>query len=217
MRSFRAVQVVLLTIVWAFVLLFIAKKWNAAPTYNTGGSKSKAQMVLTFTHFCCSGCYDKMFSAVSNLSWVVSAAVDRDSLKKQLDVQGEQADTSKDLKTAYNKDAVNYLDEKELNLVDFMRVDRTYRDAGLVVNRMVLKNIPHFRLIAKDPHLCCGICKTAAEEGMKKLKTLSFVVDKDSQTVVAEYRSEADVSEFKNALEDYGFAPKEIVIEVLPN
>ena len=219
MRSYRGAQVIFLTLVWAFVLMYISKTHNNAPVaVKKVGAKTKVQVVLTFTHFCCSGCYDKMFSAVSNLTWVVSAAVDRDALKKQTDVMGEQADVSKDLKFVYNKEAVNYLDEKELNIVDFVKIDRTYRDAGLVVKGMVLKNIPHFKLIAKDAHLCCGLCKTAAEEGVKKLKTVRPVdVDLKTQTVTAEYRDEADVFALKDALESYGFSPKEIAIEVMPN
>ena len=130
------------------------------------------------------------------------------------------------------------LDETDVKSVDFQKVDRTFRDAGLVPGHMVLENVPHFRLIAVDPHLCCGLCEGSATNAMKqeqaRMQALAktqdpslsattvtsevmpaISVDRPNQRVTAEYYHSADVSGFRNALERAGFSPKEIRIEIL--
>jgi len=235
----RAAQVVLFMVVWAAALVAVDKSLNHAPPKVIAVSgEGKPQVVVTFTHFCCTGCYDKMFSAAKSLSWIVTATTDSGGLKKQEDMQIEKVDPAIAIDTMWQKDATLLLDETDIKSVDFQKVDQTFRDSGLVPGHMVLENIPHFRLIAVDPHLCCGICEGSATNAIKQeqaraqthakiedpslsasmisTQVMPMVsVDRPKQTVTAEYYQRADVSGFRDALERAGFSPKEIRIEVL--
>jgi hypothetical protein len=235
----RTQQVIALMIIWAAALVGVDKLLNHAPVPMTAMSdQGKPQIVITFTHFCCTGCYDKMFSAAKAMSWIVTATTDRSDLAKQEDLQKAKVDEATDIETKYQKDATLLLDERDLKSVDLMRVQREFRDAGLLPKRLVLENIPHFRLVAVDPHLCCGLCEGAAtnsmaleqkdeqkqarvddssldEKAAKERIMPTFAVDIKSQTISAEYFQKVDVTAFLKAIERAGFSPKAIRIEIL--
>ena len=235
----RTQQVVGLMFVWAATLVGVDKMLNHAPAaVSSASGHGKPQLIVTFTHFCCTGCYDKMFSAAKALSWIVTATTDRSTLKKQEDLQKAKSDPAAEIETQFQKDATLQLDETDLKSVDFVRVYRELRNAGLLPKHMMLENIAHFRLVAVDPHLCCGLCESAATNSMKleqsevqlqaKLDdpTLTsqaivdhymphFSVDKSKQIITAEYYQKADVTRFLHAMERAGFAPSQIRIEVL--
>jgi len=235
----RTQQVVAFMIVWAAVLVGVDKMLNHAPVaVKAKSGHGQPQMTVTFTHFCCSGCYDKMFSAAKEMSWIVSASTDRSDLAKQEDLQKTTVDEGAEIETKWQKDATLILAENDLTSVDLEKVDQTFRAAGLVPRRIVLENIPHFRLLAVKPHLCCGLCQGAAtqsfkleqsreqvqakiddpsldEAAVKRQVMPTFTVDKDKEMISAEYFQKADVSDFRMAMERAGFSPKEIRIEVL--
>lgn len=235
----RTAQVIAFMVLWAAALVGVDKALNHAPAaINTMSGHGKPQIVVTFTHFCCTGCYDKMFSAAKSMSWIVTATTDRGGLKRQEDMQKEKVDEATAIETLWAKDSTLLLDETDLKSVDMMRLNREFRDAGLVPGRMILENIAHFRLIAVDPHLCCGLCEGAATNSMKleqkriqrqartddpslSASTIAaqymprFEVDRSHQRITAEYFQKADVTGFRMAMERAGFSPREIRIEVL--
>jgi hypothetical protein len=236
----RTQQVIALMIVWAAALIGVDKTLNHTPaTMAVMPGAGKPQIIVTFTHFCCTGCYDKMFSAAKSMSWIVTASTDRGDLKKQEEMQQkEQFGEAAKIETMFQKDATLLLDDRDLKSVDMVRVQREFKDAGLVPRRLILENIPHFRLVAIDPHLCCGICEGAANSSMmleqsdlqkqakiddpsldpsviKSQVMPSFVVDRSKQQISAEFYQKADVTGFLNAMERAGFSPKEIRIEVI--
>ena len=239
MQLGRTQQIVGLMVVWAAALVGVDRSLNHAPAkINHVTGHGKPQVVVTFTHFCCSGCYDKMFSAAKAMSWIVTATTDSSTLKRQEDLKMAAVDETAHIETDFQKDATLLLDETDLKSVDFVRVSREFRDAGLVPKRMVLENIPHFRLIAVDPHLCCGLCEGAAKNSMKLEQSLeqtqarldnpsldektaqaqimpSFEIDMAKQRIIAEYYQSADVSAFLQAMQRAGFSPKEIRIEIV--
>jgi hypothetical protein len=228
-----------LMFVWAAALVAVDKTLNhAPPAMHSVSGHGKPQIGVTFTHFCCTGCYDKMFSAAKSMSWIVTATTDRSGLAKQEDLQKAKVDEATNIETMYQKDATLLLDERDLRSVDMVRVQREFRDAGLMPKRLVLDNVAHFRLIAVDPHLCCGLCESAAMSSMKLAQTEAraqarkddktldeatansqimpaFSVDKKTQRITAEYFQRADVTAFRTAIERAGFSPKEIRIETL--
>lgn len=192
-------------------------------------------MVTTFTHFCCQGCYDKVFSAVRQLDWIASAAVDKDSLPPQSANQLEEIDPRDDAASKYNKDAIFYIKEKEIPYLNLLRAEQKFRESGLVSKRVVLKNIPEFELIAVDPHLCCGLCASgakqvldievnrqkalAAKNGFNEENALTspynlreYTIDKAKQEIRATFREQADISAFLMAIEKAGFAPTALKI-----
>ncbi len=235
----RTAQVLVFMVVWAATLVAVDKTLNhTPPTVPTRPGHGKPQVMVTFTHFCCSGCYDKMFSAAKALSWIVTATTDRSGMKKQEDLQKEKVDEATAIETLWQKDATLQLDETDLKSVDLVKLSTTFRDAGLVPRRISLENIPHFRLIAVDLHLCCGLCEGAARNSMKMEETRvreqakkdnptlntdeiagqfmpHFEVDRSHESISAEYYQKADVTGFRQAMERAGFSPREIRIEVL--
>lgn len=235
----RTAQVIGFMIVWAAALVAVDKTLNHAPAAMTSKSgHGKPQIIVTFTHFCCTGCYDKMFSAAKSMSWIVTATTDRSGLKRQEDLQKEKVDEATAIETLWEKSATLLLDETDLKSVDAEKAIAQFRAAGLVPKRMVLENIPHFRLIAVDPHLCCGLCEGAANNSMKLEQkrvqeqakkddpslpdaTIAaqylpkFDVDRSHQRISADYFQKADVTAFRQAIERAGFSPSQIRIEVL--
>src|ERR1051326_2476624 len=207
----RTAQVVLFMFVWAAALVAVDKTLNhTPPAMASAPGHGKPQIVVTFTHFCCTGCYDKMFSAAKSFSWIVTATTDRSGLKRQEDMQIEKVDPSVAIATQWQRDATFQLDETELQYVDVVKLTNEFRDKGLVPGAMTLENVPHFRLVAVDPHLCCGLCEGAAKNAMMEeqarvqhmakmqdpslsdsaLKTQympTFEVDRPHQRITAEY------------------------------
>ena len=162
MHLSRTAQVIALMIVWAATLVGVDKVLNhAPPRVNSVSGQGKPQIVITFIHFCCSGCYDKMFSAAKSMSWIVTASTDQSDLKKPEDMEKAKIAESEPFETEYNKDATLLLDETDLKSVDLVKLSTEFRNAGLVPGRTILENIPHFRLVAVDPHLCCGVCEAS--------------------------------------------------------
>ena len=239
MQLGRTQQVIALMIIWAGALVGVDKTLNHAPApIDSTPGHGKPQIVVTFTHFCCTGCYDKMFSAAKSMSWIVTATTDRSTLVKQEDLKMARVDEAAHIETQYQKDATLLLDESDLKSVDLVRVNRQFRDAGLLPKRLVLENVAHFRLIAVDPHLCCGLCEGAAKSSLKLEQSLEraqakidnpalddrtietqimpyIEVDVTKQRIVAEYYQTADVTGFLQAIQRAGFSPKEVRIEML--
>src|SRR5947209_16615055 len=123
----RTAQVIAFMILWAAALVAVDKTLNHAPAAMSSKSgHGKPQIIVTFTHFCCTGCYDKMFSAAKAMSWIVTATTDRSDLKKQEDLQKDSVDAGTHIETLFQKDATLLLDESDLKSVDMVRVQREF-------------------------------------------------------------------------------------------
>ena len=236
----RRIQIIVLTVVWGFVLFGYSKMYNAAPpTMNASNLKDKPQLVTTFTHFCCSGCYDKVYQSAKHLDFISSADIDQTSLKKQSERDKEDVDPGGDIANEYNKDAIFYLADTEIPYLNILLADKTFRESGLIPKRMLIKNIPHFNLVALDLHLELGInentvkallqiekdrqdaaaAKRSLSPEMHKMSDVNmqaFTVDTKTQKITAEYYNQADVTAFVAAIEKAGIEPQSIKIEILP-
>src|SRR5438045_133723 len=124
----RTHQIIAMMIVWAAALVGVDKTLNHAPPQNTTmPGHGKPQIMITFTHFCCTGCYDKMFSAAKSMSWIVTATTDKGSLAKQEDMKMARVDEATHIETQFQKNATLLLDETDLKSVDLMKVNREFR------------------------------------------------------------------------------------------
>src|SRR5947209_201604 len=129
----RTAQVILFMMLWAGALVAVDKTLNHAPPAMAQVSgHGKPQIIVTFTHFCCTGCYDKMLSAAKSFSWIVTATTDRSGLKRQEDMQIEKVDEATKIETEWQKDATFLLDETDLQYVDFVKLTNKFRENGLV-------------------------------------------------------------------------------------
>lgn len=69
----RTQQVVIMTLLWALLLIVIDKKFNTHPERNSGsGSTTKPQIIFGFNHLCCSGCAETVFTAIKHQPWLTN-------------------------------------------------------------------------------------------------------------------------------------------------
>src|SRR6476646_9099074 len=137
----RTMQVIAFMIVWAAALVAVDKTLNHAPAAMTSSAGiGKPQTIVTFTHFCCTGCYDKMFSAAKSMSWIVTATTDRSDLKRQEEMGKEKVDEATHIETEFEGGATLLLDETDLKSVDLVKAAKEFRDAGLMPKHVVLEN-----------------------------------------------------------------------------
>ena len=235
----RRVQMIIISVVWGLTLFGYSKLYTPAPTsaaaFNLG---DKPQIVTTFSHFYSSESYDRVYQSAKHLDFIATVTIDRRGLKSQSEMEKEVVDPSMDASTAFDKDAIFYLKESELPYLNIMLADKTFRESGFIPKKILLKNISHFKLVALDLHLCCGLCESAAKSVLKfekerqdneaikrnlsrDMRMLSdvnaegFEVDKKDQKITAEYHNQADVTAFLKAIEKAGFEPQSIKIEIL--
>ena len=175
-------------------------------------------ITLWVNHLCCSGCLDDLRMALRPLTWADKVELDKDTLARRATNGRDQA-----LNDFSNRVQIEI---KSVNLarVDFVALDRTVRDAGLFAEHIEFAGIPHARLEAYVPHLCCNMCKAAIAEGVQITKQLkrgndlkwldSIDVNSPRKTVTAyaRYDSSVDVGEFIAALNHLGFSPATLTV-----
>ncbi len=69
----RTQQVLIMTFLWALLLIVIDKKFNTHPERSSGsGSATKPQIIFGFNHLCCTGCAETVFTAIKHQPWLTS-------------------------------------------------------------------------------------------------------------------------------------------------
>lgn len=69
----RTQQVLIMTLLWALLLIVIDKKFNTHPERSSGsGSATKPQIIFGFNHLCCTGCAETVFTAIKHQPWLTS-------------------------------------------------------------------------------------------------------------------------------------------------
>lgn len=174
---------------------------------------------LWLNHLCCDGCLDDVTEALAPFPWL-GKPVPQPKMQTQ-----EQADKQQ----ANIIDYSGYVDVPVLKpaSLDLMMIDRALREEGLIANRMELGGVQRFRLSAELPHICCGMCRMAVEQGFTaafangaEIKWLDHVsVNKQQKLVEAHARylapgDGADMVEFITRLNQIGYAPTSVHVLV---
>lgn len=176
---------------------------------------------MWFKHLCCDGCLEDVTEALAPVSWLGKPL---SPPKVQTQDQANQAAQANKGQTDYS----GYVDIPVLEPahLDLMVIDRLLRAAGFVPHKMELGGVERFRLSAEVPHLCCGMCRSAVEEGFAKsfaggeIKWLDHVsVNKQQKLVVAHARylapgDGADMVAFVTRLNEIGYAPTSVHVLV---
>src|SRR5204863_4567063 len=68
----------------------------------------------------------------------------------------------------YEGAAIADLNTEQLGLIDFVALDHTVRDEGMVMKGLKLTGIPHFYLVASGLHICCNTCRDATKAVFSK-------------------------------------------------
>jgi hypothetical protein len=243
-RLNKVQQVIFIMIVWAIGLIAIDKKLNTHPERTSAPpTAGKPQITMTFEHFCCESCYDGMFASVKHYPWLSKpkviqkseAGLPTESSASNTEVKLPSVEQANDRAnsgqsqsdTGYEGSAMADLNTEQLSLIDFVALDHTVRDEGMVMKGLKLSGIPHFVLVASGLHICCNMCVDATKavytkEGkptpfMEQLHLLKApAVNRIDRTVRAEFYNEADVMLFKRSIEQMGLAARSIKIEIVP-
>lgn len=221
-RQIVTLVIVIIAGCYAFDYYKNPQLWHRQTAASLNVNKG-ARLALWINHLCCSECLNDARQALAATPGI--DAVNAGGPKQLL--TRAQADQS----TASLPQYGNSLElvVSDADKMDFVALDKTLRDKGLVAGRMELSGIEHFRLVAKVDHLCCGMCEKSAHERIAFLKARgqsgqlkwldSVSVDRDAKTIVAHARylqagQSVDVTEFLGALNDSGYAPRSVHILV---
>ncbi len=180
-------------------------------------------LTLWMNYMTCSTCLDEVRDALKAVPGIDGAAANTPTpLRTQA-----QADQTRSSLPEYGN-AVN-VPIRAAEKLDFVAIDRALRDKGLVAGRMELGGVEHFQLEASVNHLCCGMCARAINERVAFLKAKaaggqfhwldSVDVDNAKKTITAYARylepgKTVDVTDFIMGLNDIGFAPLAVRVEV---
>ena len=164
------------------------------------------------------GSLDDLRAALRPLTWADKVELDKDTLARRATNGRDQTLNDFSNRVQIEIKAVN------LAQVDFVALERNVRNAGLFAEHIEFGGIPHARLDAYVPHLCCNLCKAAIAEGVQITKQLgagndfkwldSIDVNSPRKTVTAyaRYDSSVDVGEFIAALNHLGLAPASLTV-----
>lgn len=181
------------------------------------------QIEIRFPHLCCSGCGHIALVALNRLPWweVKNGRNDITRLGAALPAPHPKDRTSRVAQplppgTDYSGTLLGNARRDRLSQIDFLRLIRTVRQEGLVPDRIVLRGLARFQLVADLPHFCCPTCRDGAGEtavGIHLPHQVGAVwVDEVQHQVVAAFNDEADVTAFEQAVERSGFAPQSITV-----
>ncbi len=222
----RTQQVVLMLLLWAAVLIGVDLKYNKHPERTVSGvSVGHPRITITLGHLCCSGCYEIVYKAIKQYSWLTKPTyLDKKSLPTHEEATRMVVPARLNPAT-YSGQVGADLDPTQVRLVDLMLLPKAIENEGLAPAEFKLTGIPHFVLHVTLPHLCCPTCteavnimcdtsgKSAIATELAKLNAVHTVVGLDS--VSLEFRDEADIAELKRVLFRVGYVPREIHIEIL--
>ena len=205
-------QIVAMTVAWLGVLMAIdvtknPHLWAAA---EAPARPPDAALSLWVNHLCCTGCLADVREALAGLPWVDARQVrarERVVSREQAETAGPQADYGGWVDVALG----------DVEGVDFVAVDRALRERGMVASRMEFAGPPHYRLEAKVHHMCCGMCRDAAqrmpalERARSRLRWVdSVTADRGTVTVHARYQAAGeavDVADLLGAFDEVGLPP----------
>jgi hypothetical protein len=173
-----------------------------------------APLSLWVNHLCCTGCLADARKALESLPWIKGHPI---AVRARLRSR-EQAEAAGPAEAFGGWIDVGLPD---VTGVDFVQLDRALRGAGLVASRMEFGGAAHFRLEAEVKHLCCGMCKGAAERmselgrmrALGRLRWLDSVsADHAKHRIVVHARylqagESVDVAELLGALDEVGLPP----------
>ena len=225
LRFATSAQILAMAIAWLAVCMGIDYTFNRHLwTEEVEAAPSSVPLSLRINHLCCTGCLDDVKKALESLPWLKGAPMNvrEGNLRSQ-----EQADMA-----GPAGDYGGWLDINvaDVNQIDFVAIDRVLRDAGMVASQMQFGGVRHFRLEAQVRHMCCGMCKDAAERMPElaktrqagRLKWLDSVVAERASgkvTIHARYlepNARIDVTEMLAAMDEIGLPPFSLKVVSTP-
>ncbi|HUG52311.1 MAG TPA: hypothetical protein VMR21_01865 [Vicinamibacteria bacterium] len=206
-------QMIVMTVVWLGVL--IAIDYTKNPHLRAAAAPERpptAALSLWVNHLCCTGCLSDVRDALAALPWVDAEQIRARKAvvsREHAEMQGAQSDYGGWVDVGVS----------DVAGVDFVAIDHALRERGLVASRMEFAGPPHYRLEAKVGHLCCGLCREAAqglttlERARARLRWVdSVTADRAAHTVTVHARYQGpgeavDVADLLGAFDEAGLPP----------
>lgn len=220
----RTQQVLIMMCLWALMLIVIDKRMNVHPERAKPlGSAKNPQIVFGLNHLCCSGCFDNVFKAIKQQSWLANPGLISD---KPLQSQQEAHTVKPHIPATYYGEVSADMDAGQAGIIDLMKIYRDIEAEGLALEHFKLIHVAHFKLYIVLPHMCCPTCKTAVGkiadtslenplyEELKELHVVEQpIVENDGATL--EFKGDTDLAQVLKVLHRIGYVPKEMHISVL--
>lgn len=222
-RFASSAQILGLAIVWLGACMGIDFTFNRHLWAGTvEAPPASVPLSLRINHLCCTGCLDDVRKALETLPWLKDAPmkVREGNLRTQ-----EQADVA-----GPAGDYGGWLDIQvaELGQIDFVAIEEALRSEGLIASQMQFGGVRHFRLEGHVRHMCCGMCKDAAQRmpelgktrAAGRLRWLDSVTAERSGGKVAfharylEPGDRIDVTELLAAMDEIGLPPFSLKVVV---
>lgn len=206
-------QMIVMTVVWLAVLLVIDYTKNphlraAAPT--AAATAASTGLGIWVNHLCCTGCLGDVRDALAQIPWI-----DAEQIRaREHVISREQADEHPTPQSDYG----GWVDVGVTSVaeINFVEIDHALREKGMVASRLEFGGPAHFRLEAKVRHMCCGMCRDAADRlpsldrarlGLRWVDSVTSDHAGRKITVHARYQSPGeriDVAELLGALDQVG-------------
>lgn len=219
MRFSNARQIIAMTVAWALVLiltdLFFSKQLFA-PSPEALAKFTRPEVRVWIDHVGCRGALEDVRRAMEGLGWA-----------GKVEVVGEGEAGSPPSRSSCGRGFV--LNAADVQQADFIGLTSALRKAGAVPGAIEFGGVPHFALRAEVAELVgCPECTFAARQAMTPERdprlggTLQWLdsarVSAEEGTITAYVRFGyvADVREMLQKLEQAGFAPRSLRIEIGP-
>ena len=225
--SFR--QIVLLIVVTAVLLFGIDRIENprravfGAESVVLPATADEPMIRLWLNHLCCGGCLTGIEEALAKVTWLEPPKVLKDLPTL------EQVNQTPGVVNEYRQQVVLRIKDPERNLknVDFVAVLAVLHKAGFTPAQMEFSGVPHYRLEAELPHMCCPACVRGTHEGLDDLVRASkpkgwfrwldsYRVDRVNKTLVIypTMGSTVDMMEVLGAINTMGFEASALTVRV---
>ena len=221
MMRARTVQIVVLSIIWALVLISYDRLFSKrlfAPTREQVAALATPTTRVRIEHVACGGGAEEVKRAIKDIPWLVDPDFEMEPKRRGA---GEAAGPAR----AALCGLTVFAKVKEAEKADFMALTEGLRRLGVSPAELEFGGIPHFALRAEvSLHIQCPSCEQAARNAMipridpktgGTFKWLDSVrVNREARTITAyvKYNHWAHVGEMARALGRAGFPPSSIRI-----
>jgi hypothetical protein len=204
-------QILGMIVIWLAVLLAIDYTKNPH-LWAAGQSPARppsAALSLWVNHLCCTGCLADVREALARLPWIDPGKIrarERLVSREHAEHAGTQSEYGGWVDVGVS----------DIDGMDFVAIDRGLHERGMVASRMEFAGPEHYRLEAKVHHLCCGMCRDAAERmtTLERARTSlrwvdSVTADRAAHTVTVHARYQGpgevvDVADLLGAFDEVG-------------
>lgn len=216
MHSSRPLVIIILTLLWAGILITYDKMYNKyfyKPQQAQLSTLTSPQLSVWIQHVGCTGKTEEVVQVLQKIAWLSKLSV-----KRPGEMAGMSAEMGVKRPEEQQCDIGVVANVEDIAQVDFMEIDRALRARNIVPTTLEFGGIPHFGLRVQLANLC-DTCAREAVDALSPRKdakgTVTFKwldsrrANPKDQTLTAfvRFHHEAHIEEMIRALDQAGFPP----------